>query len=305
VTKWSFVLPIYKEVDLISRTLPSVLALGPTELIIVVDDPVPEGVEDAIWETLAMCGIPFTGKLFRGEALSQETQMPIVKLIRVPRGGEWKYQMAKVRRMGFLEAKNDRIFTGDIDCVVNKNCLKAIDLVGKDNVAMASVTKFHLPKKLIDIYRLIGYGIIKVYIHRIAKKFGASSFSGQYALYKPYWLDTPEELEDAKKMFSVKQKMREGKYEYGDIGLSAMGEDIHMREFMSKKYKVKYLSDIGAFVLSEPYENNPVIQFWKGMYFAEQGRKMLISVLRAIIRGQPHYLVGHLYERRRLRCQKD
>jgi hypothetical protein len=231
--------------------------------------------------------------------------MPIVKLIKVLRGGEWKYQMAKARRMGFLEAKNDRIFTGDIDCVVNKNCLKAVNLVGKNNVAMASVTKFHLPKKLIDIYRLIGYGIIKVYIHRIAKKFGTSSFSGQYALYKPYWLATPEELEDAKKMFSVKQKMREGKYEYGDIGLSAMGEDIHMREFMSKKYKVKYLQDIGAFVLSDPYENNPVIQFWKGMYFAEQGRKMLISVLRAIIRGQPHYLVGHLYERRRMRCQKD
>jgi hypothetical protein len=284
---FSVVVPIRNEVSLIPKTLPSYIALCPDELIICLDRPAPEDVLTSVKKVLDGCH--FNNK---------------TKILEIDSFG-WRFKMAKVRRVGFLATSYDRIFTGDIDCVVNENCHKAIGAIGENNIAMASVTKFHLPKKLIDIYRLIGYGIIKVYIHRIAKKFGASSFSGQYALYKPYWLDVPEELEDAKKMFSVKQKMRQGKIEMTDMGLSSMGEDIHMREFIAKKHKVVYLSDIGAYVLSDPYENNPVVQFWKGTYFASRGRSLIISIARAFLRCQPYYLMGCLYERRRMRCQNN
>ena len=283
--KFSIVVPIRNEHKLAKRTLPTYIALNPDELIIVMDEPAPRETLYKVVDIVTECK-------FRDRT----------QLLFVPKGEGWNYQMAKVRRTGFIAAKNDVVFTGDIDCVVNDNCKKAINAVGKNNVAMASVTKFHRPNSLLNVYRLMGHGFIKLYVHKLlgAGRFGAFPFSGQYALYKPYWLDTPEEIEDARKMFSVKQKMREGKMEVNEYGLSSMGEDIHMLEFMRKKYKTLYFSDIGAFVLSDPYDNSPVIQFWKGMFFASKGRGLSVVLARSFLKAQPQYLLGYVYGRRML-----
>lgn len=280
--EFSVVIPVKNEVDLIPRTLPSYIALRPRELIIGIDKPASKELMEAIRRV---------SRRYEAEG--------IIRVIQVPKGG-WGDQQMKVRRTGFLKARSNRILTGDIDLIVNRNVLKAIALVGKNSVGMASCSKLRLPHTLLGIYRLFGEFFLKVYLHRIAnlagKSMAATGFTGLYAIYKPYWLDA-EPIEEAKKYSMVKRKIRQGRQlTLADFMLT--GEDSFLRDHMIKKYKAVYLPDIGASVLSDPLEDQPIIQYTKGIYFAMAGRNMLATLGRTFFRMQPYYLVGYIYGKR-------
>jgi len=280
--KFSVVVPVRDEVDMIPRTLPSYLALMPDELILCMDKPTPEDMLEVIEKVSKQCNAE-----------------NMVKVLQVPKGG-WGDQQMKVRRTGFLEARNNRILTGDIDLIVNRNVLKAIALVGKNNVGMASCSKLRHPYNPLGIYRLFGEFFLKVYLHRVAnlagKSIAATAFTGLYAIYKPYWLDA-EPLKEAKEYSMVKRKIRDGN-QLTLADFIQTGEDGFLRDHMIKKYKVVYLPDIGASVLSAPLEDRPIIQYTKGMYLAMVGRNWLTTLGRTFFRMQPYYLVGYLYGKR-------
>jgi len=76
----------------------------------------------------------------------------------------------KARRTGFLNAKYDRILTGDIDLIINRNVLKAVEKVGN----------------VLSLYRLITETMLRIFSNVIKRKMGATSFTGLYAFWKPY-----------------------------------------------------------------------------------------------------------------------
>lgn len=274
---------------MLKTTLPAYINLKPAELVVCLDDPTPEGVLEAVTQTIEKHD--FKDK---------------TKILQIDRSG-WSYQMAKVRRVGFDACTYDRILTGDIDCLVNKHCLKAVSMVGKDNIGQVSVSKLHVPHNLLDFYRLFGNAFIRIYAHNLAKIFGKSfggpAFSGVYALWRPYWRDS-EAQEEIKKRKSAKQDIRRGYDSFENVGSPGMGEDMHLRIYMEKKHKVVYLPDIGALVLSDLFENAPIRQHWNGTYFALQNRRLLVALGRTFLRAQPYYLLGHLYGKKLLKMRK-
>ena len=276
------VCPIKDEINLIPVTLPSFYNVNPSEVILCFDDP-----PDKKAYTLA-------------RHIAQKYDIP-TKFIFVKRDPEWRFHQACVRRKGFLEAKYDRILTCDIDLIINKNVLKAVELVGKNGIGLVSLSKIRYPKKLTDYWREAIMLFLRNVIHGILDKIVATTtFTGLYAVFRPYWLET-EPLEQVKKLVNPKQVNKES-YRVLEPESPIMGEDTFLRDCMQKKYKCIYLRDIGAIDLGTPLEDNPTVQYTIGRYFALQGRPLLVSLGRAIVRAQPHYLMGYL-RWRKLKCR--
>jgi len=276
--KFSIVIPIAeKDAKYLPITLPSWLSLKSDDVLLCVDKPCSAQLKTVIWKTSKLCG--------------KQT-----RIIEVERSSEWRFHQAHVRREGFHKAKYDVILTGDIDLVVNKNVYKAINLVGKDNIGLVSLAKFHYPRKLPDYWREFVALFSRKILHGFMDKIMATTtFTGLYAFYRPFWLDTEKE-EDVKRLVNPKQLYRGEKVELS--GASAItGEDTFLRDNMVKKYRCVYLRDIGAIDLGFPTESFPYLQYTTGQYFARQGRSTLISFGRAFLRAQPHYLKGFLTER--------
>ena len=285
MTDFSIVCPVKDEVDLIPVTLPSFYAVSPTEVLLCLDKPAPTEVVNIIRRVAKQCDA------------EDKT-----RVIEVERNPEYRFHQAWVRRKGFLEANYDRILTTDIDLIINRNVLKAVEIVGKDNIGLVSLSKLHFPRGLVPFLRLMGEWILKKYVHRFAEMYrgrgiAVTTFTGLYAIWRPYWLDSEDE--GIKRLVNPKQKLREGisiKWSLRDF--YAPGEDTYLRDCMEKKHRVVYLPDIGAIVLSSPLEDHPDVQYMKGIYFALKGRNLVGALARAFLRLQPYYLCGHLYGKR-------
>jgi len=285
IPRFSIVCPIKDEVDLIPVTLPSFYSVNPSEVILCLDKPAPKKVTKMIKKVAKAC--------------NAEDKTRIIEVERRP---DYRFHQAWVRRKGFLEAENDIILTTDIHLIINRNVLKAVKLVGKNNIGLVSLSKFEYPNSIISFLRMMSRGILKI-IHKIIKMGTVTGFTGLYCIYRPYWLDSEPE-EGIKNLVNPKQKLRMGiriskDFEvYRDI--FPAGEDTYLRDCMEKKHRVIYLPDTGATVLTNPLESHPDIQYCKGIYFAFRGRKPLVSIGRALIRFEPYYLCGYLYGRRLL-----
>jgi len=280
--KFSIVVPIAeKDIKYLPITLPSWLSLKSDDILLCVDKPCSVQLRTAIWKISELYG--------------KQT-----RIIEVERSSEWRFHQAHVRREGFRKAKHDVILTGDIDLVVNKNVYKAINLVGKDNIGLVSLAKFHYPRKPSDYWREFVILFSRKILHALMDKIMATTtFTGLYAFYRPFWLDTEKE-EDAKRLVNPKQFYRGEKVDFS--GASAVtGEDTFLRDNMIKKYRCVYLRDIGAIDLGVSTESLPYLQYATGQYFARRGRSTLVSIGRAFLRAQPHYLKGFLMEREKMR----
>jgi hypothetical protein len=282
--KFSIVIPLKgttDELEIVSRTLPSYYAVKPSELVISIDDP-PE--DERI--------IPKLESIMKSHHAEELTR--ILK-ISVGHGG-WNDQQMKARHTGFLKAKYNRILTGDIDLIINKNVLKAVRLVGKNNVGLVSCSKLRIPHGFLSFYRLFSDIFLKKVVRRSARDYDTSGFEGLYAVWKPYWLEV-EPVELAKKFSKLKTKVLNEK-PVDLIDFRGAGDDTHLRDLMVEKYVCLHLLDIGGMFLTDLWEERPIIQYGKGVYFANQGRKLLASLGRAIIRVQPYYFCGYIHGRR-------
>jgi len=282
--KFSVVVPVKDEVDLIRQTLWSYYAVEPSEVLICTDKPCAKNVRKVI-----------------NEIAESYHMKDITRIIEVERDPKWNFHQAHVRRTGFKKAKYDRILTVDIDLVINRNVLRALKLVGKNNVGLVSCSKFRYPKSLVDLWRTGTITFLRKIVHGMLDPFmEITIFSGLYALWRPFWLDSEPE-EKIKKLVNPKQFYR-GEYA-GEVpaDVDPTGEDTHLRDCMLEKHRCIYLRDIGAIMLRDVYEDVPYVQFMKGQYFRRRGRSLLVSVGRAFLRAQPHYLAGYLRTEKMLR----
>ena len=261
-SQWSLVCPIKDEVDLITKTFPSFYAVNPSEVIFCFDNP------------------PHKETYEIAKKIADKHEDISTKFLFVDRDPEFAFHQAWVRRKGFLDAKYDRILTTDSDLMINKDVLKAIELVGKNNIGLVSCSKRYPYRGIHKIWRNITQEIVRM--------FYPVRFSGLYAIWRPYWLDS--EGEGIKKLQNPKQ---------GSFGDVRTGEDTYLRDCMVKKYRVVYLKDVGAKVLTINIADLPRIQFERGRYFASQGYGFIRVLLKVFLYFQFHVLSGWVYERRR------
>jgi len=287
MVEFSLVCPIRNEVDLIPITLPSFFMVEPSEVLLCLDKPAPKNVVEVINKVTSFLGVE-----------------DLTRIIEVERNPEYKFHQAWVRRKGFLEAKHDRILTTDIDLVINRNVLKAVEMVGKNNVGLVSCSKARKISGFTSFYRYLAESFLRKIVHRLLAKFykggglSATSFTGLYAIWRPYWLDTEKEI---KKLVNPKSILLGEKVKLDITQVYPIGEDTYLRDCMAMQYSVVYLPDIGAACLTEYLEDSPFVQFWIGFYFASRGRSLLGALVRTILRLQAHYLCGHLSSKRFLK----
>jgi len=284
--KFSIVVPVRDEVDLIPMTLPSYYAVNPSEVIVCTDKPTPNEVRQVIQKVAVACDA-----------------QDITRIVEVERDPEWIFHQAHVRRTGFKKAKYDRILTVDIDLVINRNVLKALKLVGKNNVGLVSCSKFRYPKSLVDLWRIGAITFLRKIVHGMLDPFiEITTFTGLYALWRPFWLDSEPEKK-IRKHVNPKQFYR-GEYA-GEVAadVNPTGEDTHLKDCMSEKHRCIYLREIGAIILRDVYEDVPYVQYMKGQYFRRRGRSLLVSVVRAFLRAQPYYLAGYLRTEKNVKIQ--
>jgi hypothetical protein len=266
-TRFSLVCPIYKEADLIPITLPSFYSVNPDEVILCFDNPPDNGTLDISRKVSARYSIP-------------------TRFLFVDRNAEYKYHQAWVRRKGFLEAKYDRILTADIDLVINENVLKAVRLVGKDNIGLVSCSKRYPPKSIFKLWNNVGHDLLE-----LARR---SYFTGLYAIWRPYWLDSEDD--GIKKIYNPKE-----------IAISPdtiIGEDTYLRDCMRKKHRVIYLNDVGAFDLTYRLNDKPKMQFDLGRVYAREGLSNFRVLVKVFLYGRTKILSGWTSERRKI-CDEN
>jgi SAM-dependent methyltransferase len=234
---FSIVLPVKSEFQLLRKSLPSCYSVGPEEVLVCLDDPPHE-------ETLQEAG-----RIASKFGFADRTE-----LVRIPRNPEFRFHQAWVRREGFRKAKHDRILTVDVDLVINRNVLKAISLVGKDDVGLASCRTFHSIRGLLGLWRGAG--------HHLASRFYPPSLTGLYAIWRPYWQDSEEEA--IRRLPDPRTTEAKGSF-------ALIGEDAFLSNCMRVKHRCIHLPVIGGYSLRDDCNDRPRIQIEIGRYYAEKG----------------------------------
>src|SRR3989442_2511491 len=234
---FSVVVPVSEnDAALVPRTLQGWLPLPGDGLTLVLKKPAGQHLIEGI------------GKNSRGDDR--------LRVVEVPRESGWMFHEAFVRRTGFKSARFDKILTGDIDVIVNENVVAAIRMVGKDNIGIVNLQK-EMRSGFFDVVQNSTRRVI-----RALKK--EAYFTGLYALYRPYWLETEDE-ESAKK---IPHPLRHGALERKDdffVGLASgreatpppyLGDDTMLKRAMLKKYRVVSLPQIGGVEVRTETDNS-------------------------------------------------
>lgn len=268
---FSVVIPVKDEADLMRRTLPSWCELKPDELILCFDKP---ANKDCV-------------EIAEHVAKVHSTKLRIVEVENNP---EYKFQQAWIRRKGFLTARNDVILTGDIDLRVFSSCLKAVELVGKNDVGLVSLSKYRFRKSLIGRLRALLEKVTRIYGKTLGKQWaGLAYFTGLYAIHRPFWLDS-EDVESIKGLENPKT----APLSFTSWG-GYVGEDSHLRDFMVTTHRVLYLLDIGAEDLRPGLEDTKQIQCKIGLKFAYEGRSPLHPLRHSLIHLRPFVLGSYIH----------
>jgi glycosyltransferase involved in cell wall biosynthesis len=268
MTEFSLVCPVYKEINLIPKSLPSLYNINPSEVILCFDDPIPSK------ETYELC-----------KKISQQHKQTPTEFLLVKKNPEYKYHQAWVRRTGFMKAKYDRILTVDADLVINKKVLKTVELVGKDNIGLVSCSKRYPYKGIQKIWRMTTQKIVNI-VYPIR-------FTGLYAIWRPYWLDS--ENEGIKNLKSQKKTVNDS---YEEV---TIGEDVYLHDCLIKKHKAVYLRDVGATCLTPDAQDKPYAQFQSGRYFASRNYNIFQILAKSILYLRFHVILGWLYEKRKIK----
>ena len=120
-------------------------------------------------------------------------------------------------------------------------------------------------------------------------------FTGLYAFYRPYWLDS--ENGGIKKVIPTAWK--QDPIKKVDKDAYNVGEDNYLRDCMEKKHRVIYLPQIGASVIDRDKHSDPRVQYQRGRYNAKRGRSLLGAIIHTILWLELYYLKGFLGERKR------
>lgn len=250
---FSIVMPIKNEANFLRYSLPSCLRVGANEVIIATDKPSPQPIRNVV----------------------KAADSDLVRILEVEKNPAYTgFHQAWVRRSGYMVAKNDRILTVDCDCVINKNVLKAVQLVGTQNIGLVSLVKHLNPMGLSRMWREFTYITRRSLI--------SGTFTGLYAFYRPYWLET----EDTEKL----KELENPKF-ITSLALG-WGEDDNLRMSMSSKHRVIFLKEAGCYSLDDQHGDLPKIQFKTGRELAEKG-KIFEAIKNSVLLAHPYVLKGY------------
>ncbi|MHA1167757.1 MAG: glycosyltransferase [Candidatus Hodarchaeales archaeon] len=284
IPPFTIVVPMKDEIKRLERTLPAFYKVKPDEVIICTDDPIPLGITETV------------NRIAVNHGMENNT-----KILNVSRNPEYSYHQAWVRRSGFRAARNDIILTSDIDLVINKNVLKAIKLVGKNNIGMVTLSKFRHPYDVTSYFRAFGLMCLRLLYFLLLRHVKGSgglkmtTFTGLYVIYRPYWLEMEDE--SVKQMAPpIPKRNKYDKYHFDDFN---MGEDTFLRDCIEKKYDVIYLSRLGGVIIDREKHYHKSTQFQRGRYSAKRQRSLLGAIVHTILHLEPGYFRGFLSERRR------
>lgn len=278
--EFSVVVPVStKDLDMIPKTLPAYLKLQAGEIILCVDSP----VDPALRQAIVSVG--------RGD--------PRLRIVEVPADPSWKFHQALARRTGFRAASSDVILTGDIDVVVNSNVLRGVERVGRDNVGVANLQK-EMRSGPGDILRNMS--------RRVVRSIKREAFwSGLYALYRPYWLDTEDE-EFAKKVPHPAEYgvvLDQDKFFSSLIGLGNLttppyfGDETILKWAMFRKHKVVSLPFVGGVEIRKETARRREYQARQAVRIYLDGRSLAYVLLRAILSARGVELGTYMFLVRR------
>jgi hypothetical protein len=261
--QFSIVMPVRDEFLLLRCSLPSCYSVEPDEVVVCLDSPPHQKTYQE------------TRRIAKDYGWTDRTE-----ILKVPRNHAFRIHQAWVRRQGYRRAKHDRILTVDADLVINRNVLRAVSIVGKNNVGLASCATLHSFRGAMGPWRMAA--------HWMADRLRPPALTGLYALWRPFWLDTEDngiELLENPKTDVVKRN------------LVLVGEDAYLCNCMKPKHRCIHLRDAGGYSLRSDCNDNAHVQFELGRYYAESGLTVASVFARTLAFGRPHLLRGYIYQR--------
>ncbi len=252
---FSVVIPVKDEVDFLSTCLSSCRKLAPGEIVVATDKPADPRVR------LVVKGATNT------------------RILEVEENRRYLFHQAWVKRKAFREAKYDKILVVDVDQSLTKKCLKAIEIVGKNDIAICSLSKMFYARGFVRLIR-------SVLVFLWVKSYPRPSTTGLYALYRPYWLGA--ESEDSL------QRVKNPKFVSGRE--VSYGEDTHMFDLVKRRYRIIALKGIGCFCLSDQIEDIPYIQFETGRHYSDSGWNFITTLRWSLTHMRPFLLKGYVYQ---------
>jgi glycosyltransferase involved in cell wall biosynthesis len=163
--KFSVVMPVHNEQDNLLYSLPALFATEPDEIIIVLDrcDDKSKEIIEAASERLGYKGA--------------------LRLIEVSENfPDWNYRVARLFRLGFMEARNDTILTMAADIVLDKRIAEYVPYIQSSKIKLISFGLKYYP---IDMT----YFVKKL----ITFAFSRRGFSGVFLFSKKAWIETEDE----------------------------------------------------------------------------------------------------------------
>lgn len=149
-----------REREFARKSVPSALALGPSEIVVGIDEG--PGADD-----------------FEEHIRSQAGGFAGLRVVRVPPSAEWKFSLANTIWHCYKECSHDAVLAFDVDTVLRPSVLKGLHMVGRDNVAVVSFTKRFFSPTVGDRLRYATY--------RWRVRRSSCVFAGTYWLWLPYY----------------------------------------------------------------------------------------------------------------------
>ena len=211
-----------REREFARQSVPSAIALGPSEMVVGIDD---DPGADELEEYILSLGGGFEG----------------LRVVRVPRSGEWQFSLSNVIWSCYKSCRYDAVLVFDVDTVLRPVVLKGRGLVGRDNVAVVSFTKRLLCRTAGDYVRYATYRA------KVARS--SYVFAGTYWVWLPYYFVAVDR---------------------GGLSRIANGIDAYMVHAINRdgRYSIATLKDIGVRCLDYENEFYPWRQYSDGVYWA-------------------------------------
>lgn len=144
-TDFSVVMPIHDEAELLKLSLPSVLRLDPTEIILLFDDCTDNSYNVAVEITKRM----------------NYFEKTVFRLVSADEGAEFSFRPTFLRRTGYLMAKCRKVLKTDADLVLDPKIKEYVPLLGTGDLCIINfehlefpISYRHMIKRLLEKLKL-------------------------------------------------------------------------------------------------------------------------------------------------------
>ncbi len=169
LVKFSVVMPIHNEEELLPYSLPSIYRLKPPDEVLLVFDRCTDNSPKIAKEI--------------AEHYKYESRTKFIEVNESSPG--WKFRIAFVRRQGFNLAKNRVILNTDADTLLDEKITDSIHLVNKKSIGMVKFSRRPYPR---TFQSCVGT-LISPFLHTL-EGHPAIGFGAIYAFSKEAWLKT-------------------------------------------------------------------------------------------------------------------